>query len=58
MFEILVNGIPRTYRDHERMAIDAGRMLRGRDKSEITIINQTTRQWVTIADPLLAFRRV
>jgi hypothetical protein len=25
MFEILANGIPRTYRDQEGMAIDAGR---------------------------------
>lgn len=51
MFEILVNGIARTYRDTEGMAIDAGKILRGRDKSEITVINQDTRQWLVIVDP-------
>jgi hypothetical protein len=55
MFEILVNGIPRTYRDHERMAIDAGRVLKDRDRSsEITVINDATRQWVIIRDHLNA----
>jgi hypothetical protein len=55
MFEILVNGIPRTYRDQERMAIDAGRVLKDRDRtSEITVINDATRQWVIIRDHLKA----
>ena len=54
MFEILVNGIPRTYRDQEGMAIDAGRVLRDRDKSEITVINLDTRQWAIITDPFSA----
>jgi hypothetical protein len=55
MFEILVNGIPRTYRDQEKLAIDAGRILKGRDKtSEITVINDDTRQWVRIRDHLNA----
>jgi hypothetical protein len=54
MFEILVNGIPRSYRDQEAMAIYAGRMLRGRDQSEITVINLDTRQWVIIRDHLNA----
>jgi hypothetical protein len=52
MFEILVNGTPRTYRDQEGMAIDAGRVLRSRDQSEITVINLDTRQWVIIRDHL------
>jgi hypothetical protein len=52
MFEILVNGIPRTYRDQEGMAIGAGRILKDRDRtSEITVINDDTRQWVIIPDP-------
>jgi hypothetical protein len=36
------------------MAIDAGRMLRGRDQSEITVINLDTRQWVVIRDHMNA----
>jgi hypothetical protein len=55
MFEILVNGIPRTYRDQEGMALDAGRVLKDRDRtSEITVINDDTRQWVSIRDHLNA----
>jgi hypothetical protein len=51
MFEILVNGIPRTYRDTEEMAIDARRVLKDQDKSAvITIINDDTRQWMILAD--------
>jgi hypothetical protein len=52
MFEILVNGTPRTYRDQDALAIDAGRVLRARDKTmEITVINLDTRQWLVIPDP-------
>lgn len=51
MFEILVNGIARTYRDTEGIAIDAAKILRGRDKSKITVINQDIRQWLVIVDP-------
>ena len=52
MFEILVNTTPRTYRDTEAMAIDAGRILRARDKTtEITVVNVTTGMWVVILDP-------
>jgi hypothetical protein len=55
MFEILVNGIPRPYRDREGLAIDAGRVLKDRDRtSEITVINDSTRQWVIICDHLAA----
>jgi hypothetical protein len=51
-FEILVNGIPRTFRDLEKNAIASGRALKRRDIStEITIINTATRQWLVIADP-------
>jgi hypothetical protein len=51
MFEILVNGYRRTYRDQEAMAIDAGRVLKDRDRaSEITVINDDTRQWLIIRD--------
>ena len=55
MFEILVNGIPRSYRDKEAVAIVAGRILKDRDKSsEITVINDDTRQWLIIRDHLNA----
>src|ERR1035437_247012 len=51
-FEILANGIPRTFRDMESMALDAGRILKDRDRSsEITVIKRGTRQWLIIADP-------
>ncbi len=51
-FEILVNGIPRTFRDLEKNAINAGRVLKDRDKTaEITVINTSTRQWLVIVDP-------
>jgi hypothetical protein len=47
MFEILVNGHRRCWRDQESTAIDAGRVLKVRDRtSEITVINDDTRQWV------------
>jgi hypothetical protein len=53
MFQILVNGILRSYRDEEAMAIDAGRVLKDRDKaSEITLINDDTRQWGDYPRPL------
>jgi hypothetical protein len=51
MFEILVNGTPRSYRDRKELAIDAGRNLKGRDKSEITVVNRTTGHWAIIVDP-------
>ena len=36
MFELLINGIPRTYRDQPELAIDAGRVLKQRDnQSEV-----------------------
>jgi len=54
MFEILVNGTPRTYRDQEALAIDAGRVLKGRDKSEITVVSTATGMWVAIAAPFAA----
>jgi hypothetical protein len=50
MFEILVNGTPRSYRDVESVAIDAGRVLKVRDKSEITVVNTTTGKWAAISD--------
>ena len=54
-FEILVNGIPRTFRDIEKNAIDAGRVLKDRDKAaEITIIKHSSRQWLIIGDPFAA----
>jgi hypothetical protein len=54
-FEILVNGIPRTFRDLEANATEAGRVLKGRDKaSEITVINRDTRQWLIISDQFSA----
>lgn len=48
MFEILVNGIPRSYRDLEKNAIDAGRVLRARDKGEITVVNTKTGKWAVV----------
>jgi hypothetical protein len=51
MFEILVNGTPRNYRDQERLAIDAGRMLKRRDKSEIAVVNTSNGMRVGITDP-------
>lgn len=54
-FEILVNGIPRTFRDVEKNAIDAGRVLKDREKgAEITIIKHSNRQWLIITDPFAA----
>ena len=50
-----MNGICRTYRDQEAMALDAGRILKDRDRnSEITVINLDTRQWVIVRDHLNA----
>ena len=52
MFEILVNGTPRTYRDTEDMAIEAGRVLKTRDKTtDITVVNTATGLWVAVTDP-------
>jgi hypothetical protein len=50
MFEIQVNGIPRTYRDREDRAIDAGQLAKGREKAEIKVIDMTTGKWLIIAD--------
>ena len=52
MFEILVNGTPRSYRDQEELAIDAGRLLRARDKTtEIAVVNIKMGTWVSITEP-------
>lgn len=52
MFEILVNGTPRTYRDDEALAIDAGRVLKVRDKTtNITVVNTATGMWASVTDP-------
>jgi hypothetical protein len=49
MFEILLSGDRRCWRDQESTAIDAGRVLKDRDRSsEITVVNDDTRQWVII----------
>ena len=49
MFQIFVNGDRRCWRDQESTAIDAGCVLKDRDRSsEITVINLDTRQWVII----------
>jgi predicted methyltransferase MtxX (methanogen marker protein 4) len=49
MFEILVSGIPRTYRDRKDMAVAAARVLKQRDV-EIIIIDQTTKEWTVVND--------
>ena len=47
-FELLVNGIPRTYRDTQSHALEAARILKHRDMSaEITIV---TRAWAILRD--------
>ena len=52
MFEIQVNGTPRTYRDDEALAIEAGRVLKARDKTtDITVVNTATGLWVGVTDP-------
>lgn len=48
MFEILVNGTPRTYRDQEKLAVDAGRVLKARDKSEVTVVDRSSGKWLLI----------
>lgn len=50
MFEIQVNGIPRTYRDREDRAIDAGQLAKGREKAEIKVVDMTTGKWLIIVD--------
>lgn len=51
MFEILINGIPRNCRDREVMAIEAGRLLKARDKAADTrVVNFETRVWASIPD--------
>lgn len=55
MFEILVNGIPRTYRDDEALAIEAGRVLKVRDKTtNITVVGTATGMWTAVTDPYLS----
>lgn len=55
MFEIFVNGIPRTYRDVESVAIAAGRVLKERDKSaEVRVVCCDTKRWAPISDPYAA----
>lgn len=55
MFEILVNGATRTYRDLEKVAVDAGRVAKGRDLSaDVRVVSLKTGAWATIADPYAA----
>jgi hypothetical protein len=50
-FEILINGIPRTYRDIEALAVQSARFLKHREKgSEVTIIDRNTRKWAVVRD--------
>jgi hypothetical protein len=50
-FEILINGIPRTYRDVKELAVDAARIIKHRERtSEITIIDRNTREWAIVKD--------
>lgn len=50
-FELLVNGVPRTYRDQKAMAVDAGRVLKGRDRgSEVIVVDMVTREWALVPD--------
>ncbi|HEY4257643.1 MAG TPA: hypothetical protein VGM66_10540 [Candidatus Udaeobacter sp.] len=54
-FELLVNGIPRTYRDLPELAIDAGRFHKQQHpKDELTVINMATREWLTVTDMVFA----
>jgi hypothetical protein len=53
MFGIFINGTPRTFRDREDIALDAGRVLHARGNAQITVVNTATGQWVTI-DPRVA----
>jgi hypothetical protein len=51
IFEILVNGIPRSYRDVAAYAVAGGQMLKGRDaSSQVIVVNRSTREWAVIAD--------
>jgi hypothetical protein len=51
-FDILVNGVPRTFRDDKKIALDAARNLKMRNLgSEITVIDRNTGQWTVMADP-------
>jgi len=44
-FDILVNGVPRTFRDDKKIALDAARNLKMRNLGgEITVINRSTGQ--------------
>ena len=50
-FDILVNGVPRTFRDDKKIALDAARNLKMRNLSgEITVIDRSTGQWAILAD--------
>lgn len=50
-FEILVNGVPRSYRDVAAIAIAGGQALKARDLgSEVIVVNQSTREWSVIKD--------
>ena len=58
MFEIQVNGIPRTYRDLQETALDAGRVLKFGDlSSEVKVVNETTKQWLVVTDGVFATPR-
>jgi hypothetical protein len=50
-FEILINGVPRTFRDLKELAIYAGRELKRRNfAAEIMVVNVATREWALVAD--------
>jgi len=50
-FEILINGVPRTFRDLKELAIDAGRELKRRNfAAEIMVVNVVTREWALVTD--------
>lgn len=50
-FDILVNGVPRTFRDDKKIAVAAGQTLRLREKgAEIILVDRRTKAWVAIVD--------
>lgn len=50
-FDILVNGVPRTFRDTKDLALDACRVLKRRNLAdEITVIDRDSRAWAIVAD--------
>ena len=50
-FEILINGTPRTFRDHQQPALEAARIIKKKNRSELVeVLDRSTGTRVVVLE--------